>query len=457
MGKRAAAAVSFGVAFTLILVVVLLQGEKPFYYDAANYWELGGSFVQDGSFSLLNFDDALRGYILPLVNGGLAEIADALAWSPSTAVKVFNAAVLALIATVLAPSLAVLAWPEQRWSLWRRLGLAALLLLFWRSYLNFPLSDFPALAAVLLALVATGRSEDPRWMLVAGIATAAAINMRPAYVIVIPVVLGLVAFDWWKRRGGERVGMARRSLCAVLLLCGFVAISLPQALATHRHHDLWSFVPGAAVDLSSLQFTGGLTVQRYETFVGTGQAGPRMLYEDPTGQRLLAQRDDGTIEDAGEYLEVVASHPLGMAGLFVRHVINGLDQRYSTPYIETIDTGSQRWLRLLGFLLVFLALLRLAWPAARRGLGLARWRYPVALALCSLPSIASAVETRFLLPVYLLAYVLVLAPGWPSPLASARPVRVRVGAAALVLTAFAVYMAVVLYVVGNATDHLRFA
>lgn len=455
MGKRADAAAAFGVAFVAMLIVALLQGEKPFYYDSGIYWGLGDRFVKDGAFSLTNFDDPLRGYLLPLIYHGLAGLSDGLGWSPSSLAKIFNAALFALIATILAPRFASLAWPEQRWGAWRRLGVAAVLLLFWRSYLNFPLSDFPALAAVLLALVAVSRPERPGWMLVAGISTGVALNMRPAYILAIPVVLALIAFAWWRQRGTPHASVARRALCVVLLLLGFVAISLPQSLATHRHHEQWSFVPGAAAGLSSLQFTEGMRLQRYETFVGPGQPGPSMRYEDATGNRILDERGDETIDDAGEYLGVLASHPIDMAGLLVRHVINGLDQRYPSPYVETLDTGSQRWLRLLGFLLVFLALARVVWPAARRGLGRALWRYPVALLLCASTSTVSAVETRFLLPVYLLAYLLVLAPGWPNPLASAQPLGARLRTVATLLAGFALYMAVVLYVVGNASDQLR--
>lgn len=456
MGRRLDAVAAFGVVFVALLVFALLEDPKPFYYDSGTYWALGDTFVKDGTFSLLNFEDAWRGYLLPLTYHGLAGIADGLGWDPSTVVKVFNAGVFALIATVLAPRLAMVAWPTQSWSVWRRLGLALLLVVFWRSYLAFPLSDFPALAAVLLALVAVARAATPGWALTAGIATAVAINVRPSYILALPVVAGLFALAWWRERGTREARVARRVVCAALMLAGFVAVSLPQSLTTHRHHDLWSFVPGAAADLSGLQFTEGTRLQRYETFVGSGQPGPSMRYEYGPGNRILAERGDETIDGLGEYLGVVASHPLEMGGLFARHVINGLDQRYATPYVETLDTGTQRVPRLLGFVLVFLALLRVAWPAARRSLGPeARWRYPLALLICAAPSVVSAVETRFLLPVYLLAYLLVLAPGWPKPL-RAIPSGARLRTGAVVTVAFALYMAVVLYVVGDATDQLRF-
>src|SRR5438309_9661218 len=106
-----------------------------------------------------------------------------------------------------------------------------------------------------------------------------------------------------------------------------------------------------------------------------------------------------------------------MGGLLARRPINGLDQRYSTPYIEHLDTGSHRLLRLGGFLLVFLALLRVLWPAARRGLGSGRWRYAVVLLLCASASVPASMETRYLLPISVLSAALFLTPGCASPVA----------------------------------------
>jgi hypothetical protein len=457
MRQRTPAIGAFAVAFVASLLVASIEGAKTFQGDSAHYWALGDAFVLDGSFSLLNFDSPLRGYLLPLLTHGMAEVAGGLDLSASSVVRTFNAAVLALIATVLAPSFARLAWPDRGWGFWRRLGVAVLLLVFWRSYMSFPLSDFPALAAVLLALVAAARADAPGWMLVAGLSSAAAVNLRPAYILIVPVVLALALAVWWRQRDSWRGAAPRMAACFALLFLGFAAVSLPQSLATHRHHDSWSPVPGSVAKLSSLQFTEGVRLQRYETYVGLGQPGPRMFYDDPTGQRILEQRGDPTINDAREYLGVIAGHPVDMAGVFARHVINGFDQRYPTPYVEQVDDGSQRWLRLAGFLLLFVALARVAWPPARRALGRARWRYPVALLLCGATSVASAVETRFLLPGYLLAYLLVLAPGWRPALAALRPGTVGLRPALALGVAFAVYMAVVLYVVGQATEHLRIA
>ena len=455
LAARRPAAVSFVIAFAAMLAVALTHGAKPFHYDSGVYWTLGATFTRDGAFSLLNFDSPLRGFLLPLAFDGLGSISDGLGWNASTIVKLFNGATFAAIATALAPKLAELAWPERRWLIGRRLALAALLLVFWRGYLDFPLSDFPALAAVLLSLIAVARSDQPGWMLLAGLAASAAVNMRPAYVLLLPALAALVAFAWWEHRA-ETDATVRRAGCVVVLIAGFAVVALPQALATHRHYDSWSFVPGSAAGLSSLQYTEGLRMQRYDTYVGTEKP-PRMVFVDPTGSRLLDERQQGTVESAREYAGLALTHPATMAALFGRHIVNGLDQRYPTPYIETLDEGENRWMRLAGFVLVFLALARIAWPAARHRLGPAQWRWPVALLICGATSVASAVETRFLLPAVLLTYMLVLSASWPNPLAASGSAGIRrFATAAALLGAFAIFIVVVLGTIGSATDHLQF-
>ncbi len=446
---------AFGLAFALTLAVTLLQAPKPFYYDSGLYWSLASSFIQNQHFSLLNFNSPLRGYALPLINYGLQAIMNALQWSPSLIVKIFNSLILALIGAVLAPTLAQLAWPERPWGLQRRLALTGLLLVFWVGYLSFPLSDLPALLTALLALVATGRPDSPSWMLVAGALCALTVDIRPAYLLLGPIVVALVLWAWRDQRGAQHASIARRGLCLGLLVVGFAAVSLPQSLSAHRYYNTWSFVPGSPSHLSNVQLTVGLLHQRYDTYVGSDRP-PQMFYEDPAGKRLLLSQPGGEIDSSTQYLGLILSHPLVMGGVFARHVINGLDQRYNTPYVEHVETGWHLLLRLAGFLLVFLALVRVAWPAARRRLGRARWRYPVALLACCLSSVSSEVEVRYLLPVYVLSYILVLAPGWPNPLGSVEAGVRRFRTPAILLAAYLAFMAVIWHVASGATSHLRF-
>jgi hypothetical protein len=255
----------------------------------------------------------------------------------------------------------------------------------------------------------------------------------------------------WRQR--QVAGSLRsRSLCLGLFVLGLTLVSLPQSLLSHRNLGDYSPVPGGN-DLAGLQYTEGLRLQRYETFVGN--AAPQMEYRDPHTAGILGGLEDGVVTGTSQYVGIVLSHPLTMAGVFLRHVVNGLDQRYPTPYVERLESPANKLLRFGGFLLVFLALFRLAWSKGRRSLGPARWRFPAVLLAASATSLPSAIETRFLLPAFLLASLIAIAPGWPSPLETAEQGPRRYRALAVALLASLLYFAVVNAIVSDATQNLR--
>ena len=453
MRGHAGALTSCFIALVAASLIALIHSEKPFYYDSNAYWTLQYSFFKHGQFSLLNFTSALRGYLLPLIYYVLRELSDALGLSPSHAVKLFNALMFALIGAVLAPRLAEITWPRFRWGVGRRLALTALLLLFWSGYLEFPLSDFPALAMALLALIAVDRIESLVSTVLAGIACGAAIDMRPQYLPLAFILLLFVVVPRLALREG-----AARSLKWILprfaaLAIGLALVSVPQSLSAHRHFHTWSFVPGAAAQLSSLQLTEGLRLQRYETYVGSGH-GPRMEYDDEAGSRLLAKQRDSRVASLGQYLGLIVNNPVTMAELFVRHLVNGFDQRYTTPYVAHLDAGSHRGLRLGGFLLVFLALLRIFWSRARRSIAPSRWRFPIALTACAVTSVPSAVETRYLLPMWLLACVLALLPAWPKPVCAGKGVT-RYRAVVSITLSYILFTAAMFFIASDASRHLH--
>jgi len=445
-------ALAFAVAFAGALLVAMLQGEKSFYNDSTTYWTAGATFTVNGHFSLVNFNSLGIGYVLPLINRGLQ--AAELGLTASSVAKAFDALTVALIGTVLGPALIKAVWPQQpSWGPWRRLVLTALLIVFWSGFLNFPLSDLPGLAMAVLALVAVARTDSPAWMLLAGAALGVSINLRPAYVLLAPAAIVLVAWTWFDQRGTRHASSARRALCGSLLLIGFVTVSLPQSLAEHRHEGDWRFIPHSSILEPSVYFAGGMSVQAVDTYVVEGQAAVSMNYYYPAGQRLLAQQREGKVANWSQYLGLYASHPLVMGGLIVGHIINGLDPLYSTPYVEHLHNAGRTWGRIAGFLLVFLALLRLLWPAARRLLGPARLRYLLALSLCCVPALPTAIERRYMLPLYLLCYLLALTPRWPNPIGTGDGVR-RFRAPVVIAVAFVAYASLVWYITSDAISHL---
>lgn len=449
------AARAFSVAFAVLAAVAFLQGERQFCCDASQYWELSDSLTrQEGLFLLDIGDTGLRGYTLPLIYYLARGFAGIFTDGGLQVVMVFNAALFALIGAVLVPKLARVTWPDLHWGVGRRLAVCAPLLLLWRGYLSYPLSDFPALAAALLALIAASSPQRPVRMAIAGAMAGLAINMRPAYLLLVPALLLFVALDWREQTRGRNTRL-KPAVCMTLFVIGLALVSLPQSLSQHRSSGSYSPVPGGG-RLASIQYERGIELQRYETYVGGTPDQAMMLYIDSHTSEIIASRDTAEPMSTSEYLQIVADHPLTMAGVFLRHLVNGLDQRYTTPYVERIGGGLNGATRFAGFALAFLALVRVAWPRARRALGPARWRYPLALLALAAPALTTAVETRFMLPLFALCSVLVFAPGWVNPVQreEKRWTR-RYRASALLAGAAILFCTLVSVIVSGATDNLQ--
>ncbi len=449
-------AVAFVVAFAGAVVVAMLQGEKPFLTDAGAYWEMGTFFTVNGHFSLLNFSHQVKGYGWPLILYGLQTLVREFAWTPSSLVKLVNAFTFAAIGAVLGPALIRTVWPTQpSWGIVRRLVLTALLLVFWSGFLNTPLSDFPALAAALLALVAVARTDSRGWMLVAGAALSLSINIREAYVPFAPLVLACIPWAWFNQRGAPHASTARRALCIALFVIGFAVVAIPQSLSAHRHWGTWSFIPGATVsEPVGVYYSPGVGTQGYDTYVLNGEARVEMKYIYPPGERLLEQLPEGKVTSTSQYVELFESHPLLMGDMIVRHIVNYMDPLYSTAYVEHLHNAGRTWGRIAGFLLVFIALLRVLWPSARRLLGLGRLRYLAALPLCTVSTVLMMGERRYQLPVYLLVYILALTPRWPNPIGESGVGLRRFRAPVVIAALFVVYSSFVWYVTSDAIDHL---
>jgi hypothetical protein len=453
-----AVTLAFGIAFLGTLVVAMLQGEKPFYNDAGGYWQMGATFTVNGHFSLLNFNNPSKGYVFALITHVLQVLASDLTWTSSSMAKLFNVLIFALIGTVLGPALIATVWPTRpRWGVGRRVALMVLLVVFWSGFLNFPLSDFPALATALLTLIAVARIDSPGWMLIAGAALGMTINIRESYLALVPTVAAIIAWTWFEQRRGLHATAGHRALCAGMLIIGFAVVSLPQSLSAHRNFGTWSFIPGASEsEPAGVHYADGLTVQAFDAYVYEGEPKVEMRYVYPAGERLLKEQPEGKITSTSQYLGLFVSHPFIMANVMIRHIVNGLDPLYSTYTIENLHNAGRTWGRIAGFLILFLALLRVLWPAARRLLGPARLRYLVALLICCVTTVPTEMERRYLLPIYLLGYVLALTPHWPNPIGAVTAGVRRFRTPALIAVAFVVYASFVWYVTSDAISHLRF-
>ncbi|GAA4023875.1 hypothetical protein GCM10022409_04710 [Hymenobacter glaciei] len=376
------------------------------YYDAEDYWQLGHRFVRAGRFELLGYDDAMRGYAYPLVNFLCLAARKALGWPAVTVVKLVNAAFAGLLFGIVGPRLwrATTGAPQPP-SLVRRLAWAALSFVFWRDYFNFSLSDFPAVLALGAGLWLVQR---PRLgaALLAGMALALALNIRPIY---LAAALPVVALLWF----GRAEGPSWAARLAALVLGGALVLA-PQWLINQRH-----FGARTPLVLSQSKTLGihnlylqklkwGLLHEKYESSVGRELPTGQLLFIDSAGATLLKAEGITEIEAPGQYLGLVVRHPITLCGIYARHLFAGLDISHPTPYLKRWDPSRPQ--QLLNYTLWFWAVL-VAWgrrPTAREMLVL------TALLLPCLAVIPMSMEVRFLLPLHLLLLALVAFGQWPA-------------------------------------------
>ncbi|MBF9237481.1 hypothetical protein I2I05_08725 [Hymenobacter sp. BT683] len=397
-----------------------------FRFDAAEYWELSLKFTQGGGFSLLRFDDPLRGYLGPLLIMPARLLCRITGCSMLTGAQVLGASWAALLFGVAIPQLwAQVAGRPLAGARW--LILVGLAFIFWRDYFNFTLSDMPALTLLLLALVALGRREW-KWGLVGGLLLAAAINIRPVYVAALPGCLWLLLVSCQMP--------VLRWRCLAGLVLGMALVLLPQWLINRQHFQqetplVLAGFPGSQ-PLYLKQLTWGTRFQRYESSMVPAM--PRsLIYADPAGQRELLLESSGRFSSYNHYLKHALQHPVATGWRYCRHLFNGLDLRFPTPYPRQLHPPGQVVLRLLNYSLLGLG----AWLAAR-----AVWRRrksekeqvltipsrPAALLALLLPCLLvlpTLMECRFLLPLHMLV-ITIIAGTW-QPIACwralGRPLR----------------------------------
>ena len=410
-----AVAQHIGVAFLLILLSQLLNAHHTIMYqDASGYVILAAKFITNGGkftdhsgplvFSLLNFDDSMRGYLFPLMLLPLL-VVKTITHIPLTALtKLFGSAWAAVLIGGLLP----VVWQRltRRADAIPWVGFIAFVLaflLFWGVNVTFTLTDIPALTLVIGGFLSLEKKRFG-WWLVAGLCLAAATNFRPVYVIMLPIAAGLVAWLAWRMPQWSKV------LPLAGLVLGLSLVLLPQAYINYYRFDKTTpFVLGLRekhlTDVRQLDnlyiwhLNAGLICQKYGPVLVEAIPNKVQYIPDNTGLAMLAARQKQPLTSAGVYLKYGVVHPIDFAGIQLKHMFNMLDIDYPSAYILKIAPPAA-WYCWLNYSLLYLgvvALARLPLPgnAVLVSLLLA---LAAAVAIC----VPIVPETRFALPLHLL-------------------------------------------------------
>ena len=388
---------AFVTAFVLLLAVQQHQGVTTFPYDSGLYWGLS----EIGS--LMDFPKSIRGYLYPTLLAPVRWMADGIGDHGVYAFRVSSSLIYAWSLSCWMPE-AFLSFFQGRLSFTRRLTLPVFVALLYPGLIAYPLSDLPACLLMVgsLSLMFRGVQERRVGLLIAaGILAGAGYNVRTIYVVGVAFIAVLT--PWLLIRHGASFRAGLGGLC--VLLFGFVAIGAPQAMINWKNGRVPSPFVIATVNgqsLISAQLQWGIAVQRYETSIEAQVPSPTQVYLDAAGERLFASEEVRKPLSVKGYLRLVFANPLEFAGIYGRHLVNGIDLRDGEVYI-TKPSADRSHLGASGFLLAVIGLLlffctkntSVAWLAA------AFMTLPVAFIL------PGAIETRFFLPLHLLAWGLI--------------------------------------------------
>jgi hypothetical protein len=396
---------TFGLAtfiFICMLLYTLQRSYNPFVHDSAYYWSLSNSFILNESFSLFNFNNDLRGYSFPFLLFILKTLAVFLRTDAKTFFYIFSS----LFFTIL--SIYILPWFTNTLFSWKKkLGGRAvcgfLIFFFWRGYFLYPLSDFPAFASLLIGITLFVRAmRNPTNLvmpIVSGFFLGMAINIRPIYQASLFLLLATVPMILWKMYKNQIL------LWLAFFILGCTIVLFPQYQINKIHlqnKSPWVQARyGSDESLYVKQLFWGLKTQKFESNIGDNYPSIAVIYEDPFVLNL--QKTNLLREKTlPRYFKIMQRYPLEMFVSYFRHMFNGLDIFFSTPYIKNIY-ASHVLLSVVNYLIWFVLIFRFLKADCTQ------LDYLVVVSVISLLipvilAIPTAVEVRFFLPAHLLAY-----------------------------------------------------
>lgn len=371
--------------FVAFVLATLARGPGPFKWDAAHYWAATQAMVGALPAVPAGYWE-LRGIFTPFIYAPAAALTRIVGdQHAGWAVVLQNSIVLAAAGVFLLP--AVL-------RIWRPVTTplvvigAILLWVVTSGFAAYPLVDiYPALAIVGLFVLVR---SDRRWVLaVAGVLAGIAMNIRPAYLLVIILVVITVVI--WKR------------VLGVLFAAGVAVALLPQIVMNVIRTGSWNPLPTGSDALVTLQAGFAAYVVRYDTMIGDESA--RQFYCSPEMARLVG---DHPPQSAGELaVTLLQTVPTSLLFSFEK-VSASLFWHSITPYsaavrpIDVVFGVSISLVAVLGIVALFFAATRRV-DGRRDGFGVTM--LAAVITGTALTLVSSATETRFALLLVLLGIV----------------------------------------------------
>ncbi|MFO7656105.1 MAG: hypothetical protein R6W78_03495 [Bacteroidales bacterium] len=400
---------AFWILFALMFIHLVTSGNTSFYHDTSYYWSLGETFENEKGFALVNYHDALRGVCFPFILWLLNKTAIFLNLAPLLVVRLFSALYFSAFSAILIPKLAGRISPEIKVNFWKIMSFGILIFIFWKNYFNYPLSDFPSVFIFLWGIYFLF-SEKPALLVPAGILIGSAINFRQIYLIaLLPIGIYLILNNHAATKHNTQV---KRGFSIFLLLMGLLIIHLPQTLVNRQHFGTLSPMVqtekyGFRKNLFFQQLLWGVQYEKYETNVGYDYPKAQVFFIDRMGSSIAEYEKINHFKNYGDLGRLFLKYPVELTCIYFKHLFNGLDIKDDTVYLKKVSRRKYLF-SFLNYSVMFLALLTLY--LNRKDIFIDRKGLFFLLIILSIIvlSVPTAIETRFMLPLFLYLYMVVV-------------------------------------------------
>jgi hypothetical protein len=373
--------------FAVFVIATLVRGTGAFMYDAQFYWLAAERVVGSSPTAPEGFWE-IRGVLTAFVYTPAAALGAVIGpEAAGFAVLLQNSLFLAWFAAFLLPRF-VGRWQtvstRARW-----LG-AFLSWVVVSGFAPFPLVDiYPAVAC--FAILVLLRSERSLALLLAGLVGGISINLRPAYLVTVALLV-LLALAW-------------RRWAGVLMPVGVALALIPQAVFSTIKFGHWSVLPPASGALMALQTSLASYSVRYDTLFAAPQ--PQQFYCSPAMAQELGSPLPTTM---GNLASTFLTHFPTSAVFSLEKVAAALHWPLSTPYTTPMAGLDALFaISITGVTVVGVAVLIRHAAQGRGTWSTSSWFgwATIAVAFVSgiITLVSSATESRFALPLVLLGTI----------------------------------------------------
>ena len=315
---------------------ILFRFDTGLVYDAGDYWDRGTRLWQDGKFSFL-YIDGFRGYIYPLY----CSICN-ICGGGYNGFRIINSLLISAYFTFILPMM----HKEKRGFNDKVVSCIVhwlIFSIFFYGLIIYPLTDLFAIMLCTISILLSQKCNECKkkstYMVCVfffGVFLYWMYNTRTIYLFASVYLIILFIIRQIRSRNSilYKVG----SVFGAIL--GGVIAAIPQIYMNYHILGIFSMkVPTNGLMLKQLVW--GLTNQRYDTYIGMAESHPvsKMNFIDPVGTALLNHLGIAGFESWSDFFSFLFCFPFEVAGIYARHLINGLLPCWPNQYVTDLDSN----------------------------------------------------------------------------------------------------------------------